>query len=319
MTPRHESGRATPGRESWIRTGTADDLDSLAGTFGAKGDFGDRRMSLRSGSPPRRGSLGFTLLEVLVALALLSMALVAATGVSAGSFDSSNYAKHLTVATLLARGKMIDVEEQLKKDGFGDDEKEFDGDFDEEGYSKFKWKAVCRPVEVDVGQLVGSLLGGDFKSEDLPAQLESFLGAFNNQGDPDLVGKVADSQLSQLMQGGTLELIFKQVGETLKKSIREITLEITWEDGRYQESTRFVEYVVTTGRLSIPDGQIQIPATASGDPAAPGHRTLDTLLPPSLPGGLKLPPGLNITGPGAAAAKSGQRFPNEKIDTGEGK
>ena len=36
------------------------------------------------------------------------------------------------VAILLARSKMIDLEEELWKDGFPDDEKEFDGEFDKE-------------------------------------------------------------------------------------------------------------------------------------------------------------------------------------------
>ncbi|MBI2378599.1 MAG: prepilin-type N-terminal cleavage/methylation domain-containing protein [Deltaproteobacteria bacterium] len=264
------------------------------------------------GGAPRLGRLGFTLLEVLVALALLSIALVAATGVSAGSFDASNYAKHLTVATLLARSKMIDVEELLRKEGFGDDEKSFDGDFEEEGYPKFKWKALCRPVEVDVGQLVGSLLGGDVKSEELPAALESFLGAFNQQGDPELVEKVADSQLSTMLQGGMLEMIFKQVGETLKNSIREITLEVSWEDGKYQESTSFVEYIVTTGRLSMPEtGQLQIPAGPTGEAVAPGHRNPQTLIPPGLPGGPKVlgNPGLNILqAPRAPGAGGGDKL-----------
>src|SRR5688572_10633090 len=107
----------------------------------------------------KRARLGFTLLEVMVSLSILAVALVAIGGVSAGAFEHSNYAKQITVATLLARSKMIDVEEILRKDGFGDDEKTFDGDFDKEGYPTLKWRAVARPIEVDLGQLIGGLFG----------------------------------------------------------------------------------------------------------------------------------------------------------------
>src|SRR5687768_8814743 len=120
---------------------------------------------------------GFTLLEVMVSLSILALAIGAIAGINANSFESSNYAKHLTVATLLARGKMIDVEEQLRKDGFGDSEKTYDGEFDKEGFANFKWRAVCRPVEVDVNQLIGGIFGGDVDPEQLPGQVGDFLSS----------------------------------------------------------------------------------------------------------------------------------------------
>ncbi|NJK88601.1 MAG: prepilin-type N-terminal cleavage/methylation domain-containing protein [Myxococcales bacterium] len=63
---------------------------------------------------------GFTLLEVMVALSILALALTSIAGINANSFESSNYARGLTVATLLARAKMLDIELELQKDGFGE-------------------------------------------------------------------------------------------------------------------------------------------------------------------------------------------------------
>jgi general secretion pathway protein I len=219
-------------------------------------------------------SRGFTLLEVMVAISILALALVAIAGINATSFESSNYAKHLTVATLLARSKMIDVEELLRKDGFGSDEQSWDGDFSEEGYPGFKWKAVARPVEVDVGQLLGGFLGGDeeVSSDKLPEEMQAFLGALN--GEIPAVGEdatkyveqVGGSELSQLLGGEQMELIFKQVGETLGNSIREITLEIEWgREGIDLEKVKFVQYVTTTGRLTFPP-----PGAAASQPVIPG-------------------------------------------------
>ncbi len=215
---------------------------------------------------------GFTLLEVMVAISILALSLVAIGGINANSFESSNYAKHLTVATLLARSKMIDIEEDLRKNGFGNGERNWDGDFSEEGYSELRWTAVARPVDIDVGQLLGPLLGGEVSSDKLPEQMQAFLGAMN--GELPAVGdeaskyaeEVGGSDLKQLMGGEQMELIFKQVGETLGDSIREITVEIEWgKAGVDLENVKFVQYVTTTGRLSF-----QAP------PAGPTGNTVDT-------------------------------------------
>lgn len=233
---------------------------------------------------------GFTLLEVMVALSILALALTAIAGVSASAFESSNYGRRLTVATLLARSKIIDVEEELRKDGFGDDEKEFDGDFEKEGFPSFKWKAVCRPVEVDVYQLLSGLFGGEVDPEALPDQIQGFLGAMKGEGPDELVDSVAGSDLAKVLGGGGLELILKQVGDTLSKSIREITLEITWNEGeKFEESVKFVQYVTTTGRLAVPNTNFQIP-TAGGVPTAPGHRGPGTTGAPVGPSGAGAPP-----------------------------
>ena len=99
-----------------------------------------------------------------------------------------------------------------------------------------------------------------------------------------------------------MELVFKQVGETLSNSIREITLEIKWgRQGIDEESIKFVQYVTTTGRLSIPASGLT-PASLT-----PGGRGSQSAVPPNLPGGganparfpTRLQPGRTI--PGRAA------------------
>jgi general secretion pathway protein I len=224
---------------------------------------------------------GFTLLEVMISLAILALALATIAGINANSFESSNYARHITVATLLARSKMLDVEELLRKDGFGDDNKEYDGDFSEEGYSTMKWNATCRKVEVDVGQLIGGLFGGEVDAENLPDAVQSFLGASKGESgaDPSELGAMEGNDLSQLLGGGMMEAMFKQVGDTLANSIREITLEITWGKKGEEDSLKFVQYVTTTGRLAIPQGTIPDLSALTGQKPGerPGDRNEDTL------------------------------------------
>ncbi|MFL5410893.1 MAG: prepilin-type N-terminal cleavage/methylation domain-containing protein, partial [Myxococcales bacterium] len=63
---------------------------------------------------------GFTLLEVMISLAILAVALVALSGLNGGAVQMQAYARRATQATLLLRGKMSDIEEQLQKEGFSD-------------------------------------------------------------------------------------------------------------------------------------------------------------------------------------------------------
>jgi general secretion pathway protein I len=247
-------------------------------------------------------SRGFTLLEVLVSLAILALALGAIAGINATAFEDSNYSKYVTTATLLARSKMIDIEEKLRKDGLPDQDKEWDGTFEEEGYPGIKWLATSRKIEVDVGQLLGGLFGGEVSSDSLPDQMQSFLGALKGDGPKDLTSKVGSSDLSKMLGGGAMELMYKQVGDMLGHSIREVTLEITWgKKNRDEESIKFVQYVTTTGRLAAPQGlsQLSTGQPNPNDPNAAANPQNPTAAPPPRAGA-----------PGAPAAPVGQPAPS---------
>ncbi|MCB9652585.1 MAG: prepilin-type N-terminal cleavage/methylation domain-containing protein [Deltaproteobacteria bacterium] len=229
----------------------------------------------------RPRAIGFTLLEVMVAMAILALSLTAIAGINAAGFANSNYAKYVTVATLLARSKMIDVEEELRKDGFPDSDKVFDGDFEKEGYPGFRFVATSRKVEMDIGRLISSFLGGDeedFDAEQLPPQMQEMLKAIRGDGNDALEAGLDRSELKQLAGGevgsAVMESMFKQVSETLARSIREITLEILWgREGIDEDSVRFVQYLTIDGRLSMAPPPRR-------DEVAPGDRNSETLTPP---------------------------------------
>src|SRR5689334_21249924 len=61
---------------------------------------------------------GFTLIEVLVAVAILGLGLTAILAAQAGTFASVGHAKHLSQASGLLRCKMSEVEEDLRVNGF---------------------------------------------------------------------------------------------------------------------------------------------------------------------------------------------------------
>ena len=222
----------------------------------------------------------------MVALGILALALVSIAGVSAGNYAASEYANKLSIATLLARSKMIDVEEEMWKDGFPDSDKELDGDFEDEEQPDFRWKASVRKIDVDISQLIGSLLGEEVNSENLGDHVKEMIGGLTGGGDeggvdPAALGGAGGNPLAEMLKGDGIEGIFKQVSENLADSIREIELEIAWGvEGKSEESVTFVQYIVTTGRLSTPAGGVR-----SASPNALGNRNANTLTPPPAPAG----------------------------------
>jgi general secretion pathway protein I len=97
----------------------------------------------------RRALRGFTLLEVMLALALLGLGLVVLIKSAAGNIFNAQQSHMMGVATDLARAKMYQIEEMLLKDGFSDTEKaEEDRPFEDEG-----WPAVLYSYKVEVVEL----------------------------------------------------------------------------------------------------------------------------------------------------------------------
>jgi general secretion pathway protein I len=97
-----------------------------------------------------RRERGFTLLEVMIALALMGFALVVLIKSAAGSIFNSEEAHMMGVATDLARGKMYDIEEILLKDGFMETNQSHDS---EECFKDEGWPNVCYTYLVDQPKL----------------------------------------------------------------------------------------------------------------------------------------------------------------------
>lgn len=212
---------------------------------------------------------GFTLLEVVVALAILGVSLVAILDVNAQTVSKHVYAKKLTVATLLARSKMIDLEQKLHDQGLSVDDEEDSGDFGEEGWPSFKWRSrtvAPKTNGLSPEQLFSALLnlplGGG--GEDGPGGLLSGLfgsatkpgsssgpgstTAGSGKGDPNaLLGAMGP-------MAGIASQQFTQMVDQLQKSVREVHLTVSWKEGKLTESLDLVTHVVSMGPGSDRNG-----------------------------------------------------------------
>src|ERR1051325_11139703 len=69
-------------------------------------------------STTKRATRGFTLLEVMVAIAILGLGLTIILSSQAGLFSSASRGEHLTIASNLLRCKMSEIELTAAQKGF---------------------------------------------------------------------------------------------------------------------------------------------------------------------------------------------------------
>jgi general secretion pathway protein I len=172
---------------------------------------------------------GFTLLEVMVALAILAGSLLTISEVVGGALRNHVRAHRLEVATLLARTKMAEVQAQYERKGFRDFDESSDGTFEEDGHPEVRWSLETRKPTVELGPdgVLAALTGGQTLQDLLPK--------------PDQAPALGPFQAAMT---GTISAVLTKIGEQLKKSVREVRLTVSWEDGRAVESFTVATHLV---------------------------------------------------------------------------
>ena len=108
--------------------------------------------NLRNSSGFPRTASGFTLLEVMIALAVMSIVLVSVYRMHSQSLTMNTAARFYTLAPLLAQNKLAELE-TLSSDGFPDDS----GDFGEQ-YPGYSWRTSLAEVSSEVlGEVANDL------------------------------------------------------------------------------------------------------------------------------------------------------------------
>jgi general secretion pathway protein I len=158
---------------------------------------------------------GFSLVEVMIALAILAGGLVLALRSTASNVFAAQRAQMMTAATNLARSKMYDLEEVLLAEGFQEMDQEEDGDFSEEGWPEITWKAEIVKIELpDMNTLEGMTGEG----EEAAAAEAPGAGLV-----PGGMGGMAGA-----MGAGMMGTYFQMVSSVLEEAIRKVTLTVTY-------------------------------------------------------------------------------------------
>lgn len=161
---------------------------------------------------------GFTLLEVLIAMAILVVALASILMVESGSIRATTRAKQMSVVGMLARNLMIDTEFKIQDKPFDEISKETSGKFDAP-YAEYTWKTSVKELKFPQLNALGSTATG---AGGAGAQNPSGSTGTNQQG--EMVGRVITNFLS--------------------KAIREVTVSIIWKKGTAEQSYSVSTYWV---------------------------------------------------------------------------
>lgn len=192
---------------------------------------------------------GFTFIEVIVAMAIFVLAVLAAVDIVHGSVRASQDAKKISEATWLLQAKMTELETLLENKGIeeGCDE-EKSGGFDKP-YDEFSWKSFCNQI--------------DFYISETAAQVASSSG---NEDDDEAT-----------KTNPIIKMILQTANKYISDSVRELHVEVAWTQGKNSQkvdaTTHFVTYDT---KVSLPgaggtQSQSADPSSSSSSSSSGGN------------------------------------------------
>ncbi len=171
---------------------------------------------------------GFTLIEVLMALAVLATAFTVLMGTMSHSGQQSVYSTKMTQASLLARSQMVELEYMIMDEGFSDARRTYSGNFRDHGYPDMRWEAEVEPVEIPP----------DAEEQFLARVNEQLFGGMEADGGA-LGGNPAFSAMLPMLMGQLPEFV-NQLGER----VRRVILRVYFEFRGSEQPIEITHYVV---------------------------------------------------------------------------
>ncbi len=223
-------------------------------------------------NPPRTGGMGargaFTLLEVMVAVAILAGSLLVLVHSQATAVKMTAETDRILVASMLAREKMAQVQILVEREGFGEQDIEEAGDFSDFGddedlslqldlddeYEDFRYAWTVRKVEMDLGADLGSL------TDDLAASgfwgEQSTESGSTGSSSTTVTGTEESSSGTPGLEdmGFSMDLLTEMLGNY----IREVRVLVWWGDN--EDGTDQIELV---SHVINPSGTI-VPGSSTG-------------------------------------------------------
>lgn len=191
---------------------------------------------------PRRAE-GFTLLEVLVALAILAISSMALIDAQTAAVKMREQGDEMVVGTLLARDIMSLVELRMEKEGFGELTITEDGDFHEDEYldafEEYRWEYEVSRIEIDLAKIFD--------------MINQLMGMAEDEGAVE-----DESMLTGGLNMESLGIDMTMFTDELSRFVREIRVRVYWcgEEGRREEGLCGPDEVVLVTHIVNPTGRV---------------------------------------------------------------
>ena len=160
------------------------------------------------------GQAGFTLLEVLIAVAILAVSLSSLMASQFQSIAATRYARDITAAALLAEYQIVELEFLHRQEGWVSSDVEYEGDFGEQGYPDISWMCTVHFIELpEYNQLIEAKEGAD-----------------------EAAGQDGDNMMDAGDQAfGALGMVWPIVKTAIENSIRKVDCTVRWTSGALEE------------------------------------------------------------------------------------
>jgi general secretion pathway protein I len=247
-----------------------------------------------------RSRQGFTLLEVMIAVVILAVGLASLFTSEAGAVRIAQRARTTTVATLLARCKMAEVEERVAKEGWPgeqidgrdecceegehegytcewkveriklpdseeDEEDEEDGDKKKDGdKDKPKGGMIDQLSELSK-QDPGDRLSGitDMLSGGSGSKSEKIASAGSDDDKKSKDEREEESMLDP-MASMVMGLAFPMMKPVIEEGVRRASVLVRWKDGDKEQSFEVVQFLVSEEQIIIPEQDEDNPNAQTG-------------------------------------------------------
>jgi general secretion pathway protein I len=202
----------------------------------------------------RSSEAGFSLLEVMVAIAILAISLTVVIRITSMNVRAAAHARLITTATFLARGKLAAMEDDIITLGFTDSDQEDAGDFGDEGFAKVRWSSLVERVELPT----------DIASK---AQEQATTKTQEAQTGPSANPMAAMTG----MLGGFMSTLIEPVRVGLQESVRRVTVKVMWDElGREEQAFEVVTYMTDPSKLDLAMGTGAAGTAGTGGAAGTG-------------------------------------------------
>lgn len=167
---------------------------------------------------------GFSLLEVMIALALLAVSFTTLVLVQARATKLSMQSRYISTATQLARLQMMECKREAQKQiaSIGDFKKE--GDFSELGYEDYNWE--CHAPKFNMKTPSASKIETQAKA------------------------KAPDSQKNMGATADAMSPMMSIVTDALSNSVRELAVIVRWSNNNVEDELRVVTHIIDLAAMS---------------------------------------------------------------------